>query len=226
MVDTDIIPNTTARGGRSPTIETIVLILGFFLVQFPLSVLGLTGLFALSPTFFVTPWTLVTSVYSHAGPVHLLSNLMVLVMVGLLVERTTTRLRYHLFFVATGAIAGLVQVFLFPVTGTAGVLGASGAIFALMGYLITGNVASGKLLDKVDDVAGTEWASTGILLVVGVVIAAFFSGPNTADIAHFTGLFLGLIAGKAKLLHVKSKDETTLDFDDGDGGVSIPVDDE
>lgn len=199
---TPLIPRTTGAGERSPTAETLLLLVGVFLVQFPLSLVGLAGLFVLTPAFPVTPWTLVTSVYSHAGPIHLLGNAVVLAVVGPLVERVTSRWRYHLFFVTTGAVAGLAQVLVFPVTGTPGVLGASGAVFALAGYLVAGNVAATRILGALDRVADTGWASTAVLFVGSVLAAVALSGPNSAVVGHFTGLLVGLVAGRVRLLHV------------------------
>ena len=67
----DNIPTTTANDKRSPTIETVVIILAVFGIQLVLSGLfvGLAArhLFVLTPRFLVELWTLVTSVYSHAG---------------------------------------------------------------------------------------------------------------------------------------------------------------
>lgn len=198
-----LLPRTTVLNERSPTVETLCLFLGVFLVQFPLSVLGLTGLFALSPAFPAAPWTLVTSVYSHAGPGHLLSNAVVLAVVGLLVERVTTRLRFHLYFVTTGALSGLVEVTATAVTGPTAVLGASGAVFALLGYGVAANTLADRLLGLVDRTTDRRWASTAVLLVAAVVLAAALSGPGSAFVAHVTGLFVGLLAGGVRLLHVE-----------------------
>ncbi len=201
------VPRTTARGGRSPTVETLLALAVVFLVQFPLSVVGFAPLFALTPAFPVTPWTLITSTYSHAGPGHLLSNALVLFFVGLAVERTTTRLRYHAFFIATGAVSGLAQILLAPVTGSVGVLGASGAIFGLLGYLVAGNPLSMRLLDGVD-ASAPNWVVPAGLFVVGLGLAVVMSGPNSAFVAHLAGLVVGLGAGRARLLHVGRRGPT------------------
>lgn len=197
------IPRTTARGERSPTVETLVVVAVVFAVQFPLSLIGLTPVFALTPLFPAAPWTLVTSTYSHAGPMHLLNNAVVLLVVGLLVERVTTRFRYHAFFIIVGAVAGLAQLFVAPVTGATGVLGASGAIFALLGYLIAGNVVADRLLGGLDRLAASAWASTLVLLAVALLLAVAMSGPNSALVAHLAGLLIGLASGRARLLHVR-----------------------
>jgi membrane associated rhomboid family serine protease len=187
----------------------VVALVAFFLIQFPLSVLGQTGLFALTPLFPLEPWTLVTSVYSHAGPSHLIGNLLPLVVFGLLVERVTTRLRYHLFFLTTGALSGLSQITLGAFAGSVAVLGASGAVFALAGYAVTGNVVVVRLLGGLDRLTGAPWASTLVLALVAVAVAVALSGPNSAVIAHLTGLSLGLVAGRARLLHVKRRRNRT-----------------
>jgi membrane associated rhomboid family serine protease len=196
------LPRTTARGERSPTVETLALMGGVFLVQFPLSLVGLAGPFALSPAFPAAPWTLVTSVYSHAGPGHLLGNAVLLAVVGLLVERVTTRLRFHAYFVATGATAGLVEVLAPSLTGPTAVLGASGAVFALLGYVVAGNVAADRLGSAVVRATGRAWADTALLAAVAVVVAVATTGPNSALLAHATGLLVGLLAGRGRLLHV------------------------
>ncbi|MFC4358211.1 rhomboid family intramembrane serine protease [Halobium salinum] len=188
------------RLARSPTLQTLLLFVAVFAVQVPLSFLGLSGLFVL--TGRADPVPLVLSVYAHGGVAHLLANSVALVLVGVPVEFDTTALRYHAFFLASGVVAGLAQVWVGGALrpGPAGVLGASGAVFALGGYLLASNVA-------------TEWAFqtlrippkvTAVLLVVvaaGVTLAT--AAPGVALIAHFTGLLLGLAAGRVGLLRVR-----------------------
>ncbi|MFC4406417.1 rhomboid family intramembrane serine protease [Haloarchaeobius iranensis] len=197
----------------SPTLDTLVV----FAVVFAFQVLvkGLFGVLgAWRPVYsflFVLdapvsqPWTFVTSVYSHAGVGHLLSNAVALVLVGFILERYTTRLRFHLFFVGTGAIAGLSQVLLsgvFAALGVgrpAGVLGASGAVFALYGYVLGGNRLTDGLLRNLDI---PEWVEYAAFLVVALVVTVATGAPGVALFAHFTGFLVGLAAGRANLLAV------------------------
>ncbi|WP_318566967.1 rhomboid family intramembrane serine protease [Salinigranum marinum] len=202
-----LIPRTTARNERSPTAETAIVLIGFFLIQFPLTLLGLVGLFALSPLVFVEPWTLVTNVYAHASPGHLVGNLLGLILFGALVERVTSRRRFHAFFLLTGMLAGLAEVGAGTVLTVRprGVLGASGAVFALMGYLITGNRVADGLLRRVDRVTESDRATTVVLISVAVILAILLSGPGSALIGHMTGLVLGLFAGRIRLLHLRTR---------------------
>lgn len=188
----------------------MILLVGVFLVQFPLALLGVAGVFALGPLVIVEPWTLVTSVYAHAGPAHLLGNLLVLVPVGYVVERVTTRRRFHAFFVVSGALAGIGEVVLGSLLTLSprGVVGASGAIFALLGYAVAGNRLANRLLAVVDRSTDAEWAVSALLVAVAVVVAVLLSGPGTALVAHATGLLLGLAAGRVRLLHVTRRDAT------------------
>ncbi|MFC6905214.1 rhomboid family intramembrane serine protease [Halalkalicoccus tibetensis] len=187
----------------NPTIETLFVMGIVFLLQTAVDIVGLmTFLFVLAPPVDVRPWTLVTSVYAHGGLGHLLSNALALLIFGLLVERRTSRARFHAFFVTTGMLAGVAQITLGGLAGPAqGVLGASGAIFALMGYVLAGNVVSATLLDRVR-------LSRRMQFVLAVVLAAVVTlatgAPGVALIAHFTGLVLGLVAGRAGLLDVRN----------------------
>ncbi|WP_440990535.1 rhomboid family intramembrane serine protease [Haloarchaeobius baliensis] len=197
----------------SPTLETLVI----FAVVFAFQVLvkGLFGfLGAWRPVYaflfvldapFSQPWTFVTSVYAHGSVGHLLSNAVALVLVGFILERYTTRLRFHLFFVLTGAIAGLSQVLtsgFFAGLGfgqPVGVLGASGAVFALYGYVLGGNRLTDGLLRNLDVPA---WAEYGVFLVVALVVTVATGAPGVAIVAHFTGFLVGVAAGRANLLAV------------------------
>lgn len=184
---------------RSPTVQT----LAAFAVVFVLQVAGVAvGLgpraFALALPLAAHPWTIVLSVYAHAGVGHLFANALALVVVGLLVERRTTRARFHAFFAVTGALAGVAHLYVTALLGTpTAVIGASGAVFALLGYATTGNRAVAPLLARVD--LGPR-ATLVAFVVVAVVVVLATAAPKVALVAHFTGLLLGLVAGRLRLL--------------------------
>ncbi|WP_336002433.1 rhomboid family intramembrane serine protease [Halorientalis halophila] len=190
-----------ARGG-SPTITTLSIFVVVFLLEWAAVPFGLSGtLFVLHPPVAVHPWTVVTSVYAHQTLDHLLANSAGLLVTGFLLERKTTSLRYHVFFVGTGALAGVAQITLGDLFGPAtGVLGASGAIFAFLGYLLTGNRLTETVVGGV--ALSTRVQVLAFLLVAAVVTLATGSA-RAALVAHFTGLFLGLLAGRAHLLRAR-----------------------
>jgi membrane associated rhomboid family serine protease len=204
----------------SPTVQTLVIfVVVFVAMQFLAGIWpALAALFVLSTPITVQPWTLVTSVYSHASLGHLISNSIVLLLVGLPLERATTSWAFHLFFVATGAIAGLSQVWAVEtmalvtaglefllgwfievptVDGNIGVLGASGAVFAMLGYHLTGNRVSSQLLGSFSI---PWWAQVAAFAVLAVAVTLWTAAPGVALFAHFVGLLLGLVAGRMGLL--------------------------
>lgn len=186
-----------------PTLATLGLCLATFAAQTVAGVVGIgVGAFALSLPLGHQPWTLVTSVYAHGGPGHLVANAIALLVVGPLVAYVTTPARFHAFFICTGALAGVVQVLVAIAFGGAAVLGASGAIFALLGYVLVGNRASERVL---------SWLPVGgrgrLLLFVGIagLVTAATAAPGVALAAHFVGFCLGVGAGRLRLLHVRPR---------------------
>lgn len=182
----------------NPVVETLVAMVVVSLLTWVASFVGLISLFVLAPPVLLPPWTLVTSVYAHSGPAHLLSNAVVVALAGSLVAWSTTRLRFHAFFVTTGVLAGLAHVWIGSLVGPpTGVLGASGAAFALVGYVITANPVSTTVLDRLR-------LPPRLLVVLVAVVAGgltlLFSAPGSALIAHLTGAVLGLLAGRLQLL--------------------------
>ncbi|WP_302082729.1 rhomboid family intramembrane serine protease [Salinibaculum rarum] len=189
-----------------PTLQTLAVVLVVFLLQHVVGLLWTVEylLFVLDATVAARPWALVTSVYAHSGLTHLAANLVALVIVGPLVARRTTALRYHAFFVGTGALSGLAEVFLGGLVGPShAVWGASGAVLALLGYLLGGNVVSTRVLDRVQLSARAQLVLFAVVVTTVTVLA---SGPNTAVIGHATGLACGLVAGRLGVLDVSSPD--------------------
>lgn len=189
-----------ARLAGSPTVETLAAIGAVFVCQRLAAAVGvgITGLLALAPPVTARPWTLVTAVYAHATLGHLLGNALVVGLLGLAVERITTRARFHAFVLATGALSGLAEVYANLYLGSpVAVLGISGAAFALLGYVVTGNPVSGRLLDWLDLDADTQLL---LMLLVAAGVAVVQTPPGAALVGHFTGLLLGLLAGRVRLL--------------------------
>ncbi len=193
--------------GSSPILELLVIFLVVYVAQVLTAFVGaMAGLFVLAPPLTENPWTIVTSVYAHGGLGHLLSNSVALVVFGWPVARATTRLRFHTFFLVTGALAGIAQILLTgafatlpstPVSATAGVLGASGAVFALLGYLLAAN----RLSDAFASVITVpRWVTIAIFLVLAAIVTLATAQPGVALVAHFSGFLLGLVAGRAGVL--------------------------
>lgn len=183
------------RLAGSPTVQTLAVMAVVFLAQQVAGLVGAMGFFfVLGPSVPLRPWALVTSVYAHGSLAHLLGNVTMLVLVGLIVESFTSNVRYHAFFVTTGVLAGLAQVTLIPGSR---VLGASGAIFAFLGYLVAANPVSSSVLDGL---RLSRRAQLAMFAVLAVAVTVLTGAPGVALVAHFTGFLLGLLAGRLGVL--------------------------
>lgn len=189
------------RWPASPTADLLAVFVAVFALQ---QLAGLVGwgfaVFALALPLSVAPWTVVTSVYAHASLTHLLANAVALAIVGLPLERFTTRARFHTFVLTTGAVAGLAQLAVDGLLGgSPAVLGASGAILALYGYVLAGNPLAGGLIDRLN--LGRR-GRLALLAAVAVLVTLLTAGSDVALVAHAAGFVLGLVAGRVRLLHV------------------------
>lgn len=183
---------------ESPTLDLLLVFGVVYLFQ------EVGGLFGFGTAWFALaaplerPWTLITNVYAHATIGHLLTNAIALGVVGIALERFTTRVRFHSFVLGTGAIAATTELLVSALLGTpVAVLGASGAILALYGYVLAGNPVTGGLLSLVD--LGRR-AKIALMAGIALVTTVLTAGPGVALVAHFTGFTLGLGAGRLRLL--------------------------
>jgi membrane associated rhomboid family serine protease len=194
---------------RRPSVRLLTLFAVVHVVQWGLAILlgqpSVQGLFSLSRPVLAAPWTLLTSVVAHGSLAHLLSNAVIFLPLAFLLERQTSNRRFYAFFFTTGALAGLAELWTAAIAGSVvpgiptqvSVIGASGAIFAMLGYLLTSNRLSQRLVSWLPLSGRAQLAFFGTLAAAVTVVTA---GQDVALIAHFTGLLMGLLAGRARLL--------------------------
>jgi membrane associated rhomboid family serine protease len=161
---------------------------------------GNTDPFILSVPIGEPWWEVPLSVYSHATPSHLFGNALFVAIAGGLVSVRSSAIRFHIFFLGSGILAGCTHVLATASLGDAGsVLGASGAAFALVGYLITSNTVSTTVLQY-----ASRRTIVGIVVVIALVLTIVSSGVQVANVTHFVGAMIGLVAGHVNLLRARS----------------------
>jgi membrane associated rhomboid family serine protease len=126
-------------------------------------------------------WRLFTAGFIHSGLLHLGLNMYVLYILGPPLERALGRLGFVAVYVAGLTASSLGALILSSHSLT---VGASGAIFALMGATVIGQRAAG--IDP--------WRS-GIVVWVVLNLAFTFVIPGISIGGHLGGLAGGLIAG-------------------------------
>ena len=161
----------------------------FFVLQLSLS--GFTNALVLNQRAFGEPWRFVTAIFLHGDFGHLLYNMFALLFFGGVLERLVGGKRFLLVYFVTGIGANLFSVFFYPSS-----LGASGAIFGVIGALVLIRpsltvFAFGMPMPMF--LAGILW---GVGDVIGAV--GYFTGNpinNTGNLAHLSGMALGLLFG-------------------------------
>jgi membrane associated rhomboid family serine protease len=133
-------------------------------------------------------WRLVSAMFLHAGLIHLGLNSYVLWIFGNEIERQIGRLETLAVFLVTGLFAGATSFAFAPRFAVA--VGASGAIFGLVGAFIAYNY-----LRRHHVMAQARLRGALSMLVINLIIG--FSIPLIDWRAHLGGLVAGLIAGYA-----------------------------
>jgi membrane associated rhomboid family serine protease len=126
-------------------------------------------------------WRLITAGFLHSGLLHLGLNMAVLYMLGPSLERALGRLPFVTLYGAGLTASSLGALLLSPNSFT---VGASGAIFALMGAIVMGQRATGM----------DPWRS-GIIGLVVINLIFTVAVPGISIGGHLGGLAGGLIAG-------------------------------
>jgi len=121
-------------------------------------------------------WRLITSAFLHGGWLHIAFNMYVLYALGPSLERVLGHSRYLVLYLMA-ALGGAVCSYAFSDVLTVSV-GASGAIFGLMGALV---VAGRKL----------RYDITQVLILLAVNFAIGFMAPGVDWRAHVGGLVVG-----------------------------------
>ena len=183
------------NSNKLATIWISLIIILIFIFQ--ISISGFTDSFVLNQKSFSQPYRFVAAIFLHGSFQHLLFNLFALVLFGLILESLIKSRNFLFVFFFSGILANLISVFFYN-----SALGASGAIFGIIGAL---TILKPNM---------TVWAFSlpmplflaAIFWALGDLLGVFFPS-GVGNIAHLSGLFLGLIFGIFfKLRHEENKE--------------------
>lgn len=143
------------------------------------------------------PWRVLTValVHEQPSPFHLLANMIGLFFFGSFVERSLGRWRFLVLYLL-GTVGGSTMVLLlakpFSLDWVTNNIGASGAVFAIIGVLL---VPTGKLDRNI----------TGVVLFVALNFGYGFLVAGVSWQAHLGGLLAGFLLGCGALLVPKKQ---------------------
>lgn len=155
------------------------------LVQQPREVLSLG---ALIPALVAEgeAWRLVTSAFLHSGFVHLALNMLSLYFLGSFAEVTFGRSRFLALYLISGIAGGLAYLYFGSFSAPA--VGASGAIFGLLGGVFGFAIRRGTFSMR-NPIISQLLLLTALNLFLGATI------PGVSNTAHIGGLLGGLVFG-------------------------------
>jgi membrane associated rhomboid family serine protease len=148
-------------------------------------------------------WRLVTALFVHSGPLHLIANIVGLVQIGLITERLFGRVAFTTAYLAAGVFSGLVSVALHSVSVSGG---ASASIFGVYGLflaaLVAGNVFRSTL---------TVPLLTALKLVPAAAVFILYSTTAGFDgAAEIAGLAVGFVYGLVLAQEVGTRTPSAL----------------
>jgi rhomboid protease GluP len=135
-------------------------------------------------------WRMLTSLFLHYGPLHLLFNLYALLVIGPGLERIIGSIRFAVFYLLAGlgSGAGVLLLKWSAIYRPEPLVGASGCIMGIVG------VWAGYLLrHRHEPFAGRRLKN--ILLIVAIQTAFDLSTPKISMAAHLSGLATGVLLG-------------------------------
>ncbi|MDP8946953.1 MAG: rhomboid family intramembrane serine protease [Actinomycetota bacterium] len=131
-------------------------------------------------------WRLFSSMFLHSGVTHLALNMLSLYFLGSFVEAAFGRGRFFALYLLSGISGGLAYLYFGGFEAPA--VGASGAIFGLLGGVLGYSLGRGTF----------SWQNPLIrqlLILLALNLYLGFSIPNISNTAHLGGLAGGVVFG-------------------------------
>ena len=156
-------------------------------------------------------WRLVTAIFLHGSVIHLVYNLFALLLFGSIAERLAGGKKFLIVFFASGILANLVAVNFYSSS-----LGASGAIFGIIGLIVVMRPTMAVWaygLPMPMFIAGILWVVGDLIGVYGFAVGNPID--NTGNIVHLIGMAIGLIFGMIYRNWTRREREQKIIIDEG-----------
>jgi len=152
-------------------------------------------------------WTFLTSMFMHGNFLHLFVNMFSLFFVGGLVQKILGSKRYLWFYLIAGVFASVFFVLISFILKNSDfnvfAVGASGALFGLIGLLVLLTPNLSVYLMFIPIPIKMKYAGPGILIVLWII--SYLGNVPIGNTAHFGGLIAGLVYGIYLRINYKNK---------------------
>ena len=165
----------------------VVCTLLYLLAQFT----SIEAYMAYTPAYtFYHPWTPISALFMHVDLEHLLYNMIALLIFGSILERRIGNQQFFALFFLSGIIGNL-GYYLTAINPHIPVVGASGAIYGIVGTLA---ILEPFRLVYIYGLMPLPMIGATILWTLGD-IAGLFTPGTVAHGAHLAGMIIGVLAG-------------------------------
>ncbi len=154
-----------------------------FVLQISLS--GFTEALLLDSSSWFQPWRFISSIFLHGSLSHLIFNMFALILFGLILESVIGSKKFILVYFASGIVANLIAVNFY-----ASSLGASGAIYGILGCL---TILRPRMTVWVYSLPMPMFIAA--IVWIGIGVMGIFFPSNVGDIAHLSGIVVGFLFG-------------------------------
>lgn len=151
----------------------LVLNNGYFKIIFGLNTLFFEGFF----------WQIVTTIFVHGSALHVIMNMAVLFQFGSFLEKYLGSIKFTIFYVLGGIFTSLLSLSYLFFNENVNLIGASGAICVLLGFVAYYDKQNAKGL---------------IVATLLMSFAPLLLGVRVAWYAHIFGFIIGYLAGKLR----------------------------
>jgi len=174
---------------RNVVLGLVVINVIVFILQLVLGRNFTESFMLVSSDVFVRPWILLTSMFLHGGPAHLIFNMYVLFLFGSMLERKIGSKRFAVLYLLTGLAAslGYAMFYEYILGVNVAALGASGAVYGVLGAIVI-LIPSLKVLPLFIPIPMDLWKALVLFAIIDMLL---FS--NVAVLAHAVGAVAGIL---------------------------------
>lgn len=133
-------------------------------------------------------WRLISPIFVHIGFDHLLSNMILLITLGPLIESILGHTKFALIYLFSGIGGNFAVLMLNPDTITAG---ASTALYGLFGFLLI------QIFNKQNSILRN--ISSVYITIIAINLFYTFTNTNISLVGHIGGLITGIAFGLIEL---------------------------
>jgi len=125
-------------------------------------------------------WRFFTSMFIHSGAMHVIFNMIILLHAGGYIEPYLGKRKFIAFYLISGLLVSLCAgIFTNAIS-----VGASGAVFSLLGFLLYFDLQARKLGQQTNSIILP-------LVVINAIITLVI--PQVSTVGHFSGLLIGFL---------------------------------